>query len=134
MITAFYASLLAILVIVLAFRVSKNRIKYRIGIGAGENQDLDVVIRCHANAVEIIPLAVLMLLLAELQGLHFIALHVAGLVLVVCRILHPLGLTKAKGGTAAGRYYGTVGSWLTVVVLAVTNIVLYLLSLFSSLA
>ncbi|VUD59460.1 Inner membrane protein YecN [Thalassocella blandensis] len=128
MISAFYAALLAILVIALAFRVSKNRIKYRVGIGAGDNKDLDLVIRCHANAVEIVPLAVLMLVLAELQGLHAIALHVAGLVLLVTRIMHPIGLTKAQGGPAVGRFYGTIGSWLTVVLLAIANLALYILS------
>ncbi len=128
MITAFYASLCAILVIALALRVSKYRLKYRVGIGAGENRDLDIAIRCHANAVEILPIALFILLMAELQGLHFIALHVAGIVLTLSRILHPVGLTKGGGGTHFGRKYGTIISWLTVLVLAATNIVLFIVT------
>lgn len=128
MITALYASLLAILIIVLGFRVSKHRLRYRIGIGSGDNKAMDLVIRCHANAVEIIPIAILMLLLAEWQGLNPYALHLAGVVLVVCRVMHPVGLLKANGGTSFGRFYGTVGSWLTVVLLAITNLVLYAVS------
>lgn len=129
MITALYASLLAILIIVLGFRVSKNRLKYKIGIGAGENLALDLAIRCHANAVETIPVAVLMLLLAELQQMSAWGVHIAGIILVLCRILHPIGLTKAQGGANWERRYGTIGSWLTIIVLAVSNISLYIASM-----
>ena len=64
-ITAVYAAISALLVVALSFRVIRLRLSTRTGIGDGGHQDLARCIRAHANAVEYLPLALLLLLLVQ---------------------------------------------------------------------
>jgi uncharacterized membrane protein YecN with MAPEG domain len=75
-------------------------------------------VRVQANFVEYVPFAVLLLVLAELTGLPGPAVHGAGIVLVASRVLHAVGLARTPG-VSFGRFYGTVGTWLTIVALSV---------------
>lgn len=124
-ITGLYGALLALLVLVLAARVALYRKNHKVGIGGHDNPDLQVLVRAHANAIENIPIALLLLLFAELNGVAAVYLHVAGSVLLLARIAHAHGFVKTRGKYSVGRFYGTVANWLLVVVLAVTNIVLW---------
>lgn len=116
-ITALYASLLSLLVIVLASRIPLLRRKHRVGIGHGRNDELALAIRVHGNAVEYVPLALLLLLLAELQGMAAWGLHLAGSGLFLARILHAIGL-GSSAGMSNGRFVGTLLTWTVVIVLA----------------
>ena len=78
-ITALYAALLAIFLVVLGGLVVRMRIKERIAIGDGGNKAMLAAIRVHANAVENIPIALLLLLLLELNGGSIWWLHAFGL-------------------------------------------------------
>lgn len=129
MVTALYAGLASITIIVLAARVSRLRRKYRVGTGCGAHADLDLAIRCHANATENIPIGLILLFIAETQDMGVIFLHLFGFLLVISRILHSWGLTVGKGGVAVGRFYGTVCCWLSIIFLSLYNIVKYVLSL-----
>ena len=60
-ITAIYASLLAIFYIVLSFRVARRRMRFQVGLGTGQNIELERAIRIHGNFGEYIPLALLLL-------------------------------------------------------------------------
>lgn len=124
-VTALYGALLALLVLVLAGRVAWFRKTHKLGIGGQDNLELQVLVRAHANAVENIPIALLLLLCAELNGVAAVYLHGAGVALVLSRIAHAHGFVKTKGRYSVGRFYGTVANWLLVVMLAVTNIVLW---------
>ncbi|WP_444888626.1 MAPEG family protein [Microbulbifer sp. VAAC004] len=128
-ITALYASLCAILIIYLAGRVVQFRRTKRVGIGTGEDRHNEIRVRVHANAVEYTPIALLLLLLAELGGLSALWLHVFGIAFFLSRIFHAYGLTAGKGGTHAGRFWGTLISWLVILILAVINIVISIRSL-----
>lgn len=116
-ITALYGSLLALLVIALASRIPLLRRKHRVGIGHGRNDELALAIRVHGNAIEYVPLALLLLLIAELQGMAAWGLHLAGSALFLARILHAIGLGRSAG-TSGGRFIGTALTWTVVIVLA----------------
>ena len=60
-VTAIYAGVLAILVIYLSFRVAMMRRAGGIGIGDGGNSSLSKAIRVQGNAVEYVPLALVLL-------------------------------------------------------------------------
>lgn len=126
-ITAIYAALLALWLLLLAWRIVLLRRKHQVGIGAGGVSQLSVAIRCHANATEYVPMALLLLLLAELQQAPEALLHVAGVVLLVGRIFHAQGLTKTQGGVSFGRVVGTSATWLVMLVLAIVNLLLVIL-------
>ncbi|MCO1333333.1 MAPEG family protein [Microbulbifer sp. OS29] len=122
-ITALYTGLCALLIIYLAARVVQFRRTKRVGIGTGNDRFNEIRVRVHANAVEYTPIALLLLLAAELGGLSAIWLHTFGVLFVVSRALHAYGLTAGKGGTHMGRFWGTLISWVVILVLAVINIV-----------
>lgn len=117
-ITAIYASLLALLVLVLTARVAARRRATRIGIGDGGDHELLKRIRVHANALEYVPLALILLLLAELGQTRAVFLHAFGASLVVGRILHALGLSKTSG-VSFGRMAGTALTLLVIFGLAI---------------
>ncbi|HUO81602.1 MAG TPA: MAPEG family protein [Gammaproteobacteria bacterium] len=117
-ITSIYAALCGILMIALALRVTLARRRYRVGVGSGGEESLERAIRVHANFAEFVPLALILMLLAELGGVTGWLMHVFGITLVVSRLLHAWGLTRS-GGESFGRMYGTLGTWALILVLAV---------------
>lgn len=116
-VTALYAGLLAILLIALASRVPLLRGKHRVGIGAGGHDDLALAMRVHGNASEYVPVALVLLLLAELNGLPAWSLHAAGSGLFLARIVHAAGLGRSAG-MSPGRFIGTALTWTIVLALA----------------
>jgi uncharacterized membrane protein YecN with MAPEG domain len=92
MVTSIYASLLALLIVGLSVAVIKLRRKNRVSVGDGGNEELQLAIRTHSNAVEYIPIALMLLLTLELNGAPKILIHILGATLLVGRILHAMGL------------------------------------------
>ena len=123
-ITALYAGVLAILIVVLASRVVRVRQTTAIGLGDGSNEVLLRRIRIHGNAVENIPIGLLVMLTLEINGASAILLHGLGLSLTLGRLAHAQGLSGSPGASA-GRVAGTTLSWLSIVVGAVAAIVSY---------
>lgn len=113
-ITAFYAALLGLLMLVLVLRVVQGRWTRRIGLGDGGQAEMTCRIRAHANSAENVPMALLLLLLLELTGVAGPWLHAFGIALLVARLLHAWGLSR-HGGTSFGRFVGTL---LTVLAIA----------------
>ncbi len=121
-ITALYAGLLGLLMMVFAFRVVAVRRATAIGLGDGGNALLFSRIRIHGNAAEYVPLALLLMLLLELNGTSFRELHVMGLALLVGRLAHAQGLSFSEG-VSPGRLVGNVLTWAVILVAAVQNVV-----------
>ncbi|SHE74689.1 hypothetical protein SAMN04487965_0562 [Microbulbifer donghaiensis] len=122
-VTALYAGLCAILLIALAARVVQFRWSKNVGMGSGDDRLNQVRVRVHANATEYMPMALLLMLIAELNGLGALWLHILGALFVFGRLLHAFGLTWGKGGYHPGRFFGTAISWTVILVLAVIDIV-----------
>lgn len=116
-VTAFYAALLALLMLVLAARVVFYRRSARIGIGDGGDKALALRVRVHANFAENIPLALVLLLVLELLATAPLWLHVFGIALVLGRVLHAAGLSRSAG-TSNGRLFGTMLTWLAIAAMA----------------
>ena len=92
MITSLYASISALLIVRLSLSVIKLRRKNRISVGDGGNEELQLAIRTHSNAVEYIPIVLLLLLTLELNGAPKILIHLMGATLIIGRIIHSIGL------------------------------------------
>lgn len=116
--TALYAALLGLLIVVLALRVVRGRWTRRVGLGDGGDKDMLMRIRAHANAVENVPMALLLLLLLELTQLDGTLVHGFGIVLLVARLLHAFGLSR-NAGTSFGRLAGTGLTWLAMLAMCV---------------
>lgn len=124
-IAAIYASLLAILYVVLSYRVVQGRLRFKVGLGTGQNAQLERAIRIHGNFAEYVPLAILLLAFYEAGGGAAWAVHVAGIWLVVARVLHAVGLAGSSG-RSSGRFAGTAMTWALLLALSIGNLVLAL--------
>jgi uncharacterized membrane protein YecN with MAPEG domain len=113
-----YAGLLGLLLIALSVQVVRARRRFRVGLGTGTEDGLHQAVRVQANFTEYVPYAVLLLVLAEITGLPAAAVHGAGVLLVVSRVLHAVGLSGSPG-RSFGRFYGTAGTWLLIVGLSI---------------
>jgi uncharacterized protein len=95
-VTALYGALNAFLTVGLSINVSRVRGKHNVFRGDGGHADLIAAIRAHGNNVENVPLALILLLAAELCGGSSTALHAFGGALLVARLAHAFGLLKAS--------------------------------------
>ena len=91
-ITTLYAVLLGVIFAYLGFRIGSLRGKTGISILDGGNPQVGLEMRRHGNFAESVPFALILMALVEAGGGNTTALHVIGVVLVVARILHPIGL------------------------------------------
>lgn len=117
-ITALYAALLGLLFVLLSFRVSKHRLAGHVSLGDGNNPDLSQAIRAHGNFAEYVPLALILIGLAETQGAAANLLHVLGGGLLLGRIGHAWGISQPNAVHNA-RKLGIVLTWLVIAVASV---------------
>ncbi|MGE0417191.1 MAG: MAPEG family protein [Acetobacteraceae bacterium] len=93
-ITAFYAALLAPLFIVLSVRTIRARGAAGIAVGDGGNPLLRRRIRVHANFTEYVPLALVLMGLAESMNASPALLHGTAIALVIGRYGHAIGMSR----------------------------------------
>lgn len=94
-VTAACAALCGLLILVLAFRVSLLRMRYRVAIGDGGHDELVRAIRVHANTIEFVPIFVLLSLCYELYaGANAVLIGLDG-VFVAARIAFAVGYSVA---------------------------------------
>ncbi len=120
-ITALYASLAGLLLLVLSFRVVRWRRKLSVGLGDGGQENLLRAQRTQANFIEYVPIALILLAAAESQGLAGWLLQTAGAILMLARLLHAWGLSQSSG-RSFGRYWGTLLTWVVILALSLANI------------
>jgi uncharacterized protein len=92
--TPLWASLLAFLYLWLAAQVIRARYRTRTALGSGGDAGLERAIRAHANFAEYVPLILVLLVMAELQGAASWLLHLCGAALLVGRALHGFGISR----------------------------------------
>lgn len=116
----FYGAIFALLYILLTFRVIMLRNSRRISLGSGGDPALERAIRIHANFIEYVPLALILLTAMEMQRRSLYLLHILCLLLLLGRICHFLALSREN---TANPLRGA-GVLLTVLVLAAASITL----------
>ncbi len=101
--------------------VGRTRSQTKVDFGAGDNDQMQRMLRVQGNAVEDIPIALIGLGALGLMSAPVLLLHILGGGLFVSRVLHALGLGGA-GGFSLGRLLGTIGSILILLVTGVSCI------------
>ena len=86
--TLFFAGFFGVLHVIFTLRVGGYRFKNRISLGDGGDNELRNRIRAHGNFTENVPIALLLLLLNDLNGLPDRMLMILGTLLLVSRLLH----------------------------------------------
>ncbi len=104
-VTPLYALPLALIFLVLWFRVSSVRSATGISFGDGGNQQLLQRVRQHGNFVEWTCFVLILMILAEGMRAPAIYLHISGGLLLLGRIAHPFGL-KPNNAAHPLRYLG----------------------------
>lgn len=110
-ITGLYAALGAGIILLLGLNVSVHRRRFGIGLGEGAHGELTRAIRAHANSVEYVPLALLLLLLLELGGAAAWILHGLGVALIAGRLGYAQGMLMHGPAASPGRFWGTLLTW-----------------------
>lgn len=95
-ITAIYAALLTTIFVFLSVRVIASRRGSGATLGDGGNPELLRRIRVQGNFAEYVPLALILLGLAE--GLHApdLLLHLLGITLLIGRLSHAFGVSRSN--------------------------------------
>lgn len=110
-ITALYAGLLALVLMGLSIWVITNRGRHKVGIGDGGNAEMARAMRVQGNFIEYVPLCLILIAVLETTKASAYGLHALGVILLVFRLLHALGLASSQG-TSFGRFVGTVGTFV----------------------
>jgi uncharacterized membrane protein YecN with MAPEG domain len=118
---AIAGGLLGLGYVYLSLRVSRLRIMHQIGIGHGGVHELEQAIRTHGNFMEYVPLALILLIAAQLLDANFWLILVGSAALVVGRVLHAIGLSRTGGRTQA-RSIGIVLTYGVIALMSLTCI------------
>lgn len=121
LIAALYAGLNGLILIWLIFQVVRRRRSGKIVLGDGGDPEMTKVMRGHANAAETMPMALLMLALADMIGAPAIALHAVGALFTAGRVLHALHFTGR--GPMTFRMYGMLATLISMSLLALGLVV-----------
>lgn len=116
-VTAIYAGIHGLLAVLLANFVLYVRLRH----GKAPPWQAKAASRVQGNFVENVPIALLLLLVLELQGAAVQALHACGATLFVLRVLHAWGLGTYEGANYP-RLIGAQGTFVLISVMAVAAI------------
>ena len=111
-ITSLYAAFLGFMFAALTINVIVNRVKLSVDIGDGGQAAMLRACRAHANFAEHVPMALLLIALAELIGSPSAMIHGLAAVLVFARLASAYGLLGSTGLTPGRK----IGASLTILV------------------
>jgi len=114
-ITPIYAALLAVVLVGLVGRVVAARQQTGVLLGDGGDRDLCRRQRAHGNFAEHVPIALVLMTIAELQGAPGLVLHGLGVTLLGARLVHAAGISREPEPPALR----TIGTAATLTVLGV---------------
>lgn len=117
-ITPLYAGLLALLFLALSGRVILHRISENISLGDGGDAGMARRIRVQANCAEYAPFGIILLAMAEVQGMPGWLVHIFGSMLFLGRVIHAWGLGASPQILSARR----LGMGLTITMIAITAV------------
>jgi hypothetical protein len=120
-VTSIIAALAALLYIALAMRVIGVRRSDKVSLGDAANKTLETRIRQNGNFNEYVPLALILMAIAELQNAPRLLLIVLGLAILGGRLAHVYGLENVHNAVGRKlRTYGMLSTFLSLVVLSLT--------------
>ncbi len=112
-ITLSTASMLVLFYFVLVLTVGRSRGRHKVSIGDGGHDHLLMRMRTQANFVEYVPLMLVLMALLEGAGADRQVLAVSGVLLILFRILHFLGMPRPAPN--AFRAIGAAGTILLMI-------------------
>ncbi len=128
-ITAITASILALMFVALTFNVIRNRLKYQVALGDKSEPAMMRAIRVHGNFAEYVPIALILMGLAEGAGAHTYLTCGAATLLILGRMAHAGGvLNESKEKPVhRGRQIGMFMTLTAIIALSIGNLYLHML-------
>ena len=126
-VTAITVVVLVPVFIRLALAVIAKRKAHLVAVGTGNHEDLEAAIRAHGNFSEYVPLALFLMLVAEINDspIWFVAL--VGVMLVVGRLIHAAAIPS---GNIPNRVKGMKLTFGALVFGAIANLIPFMGTLF----
>ena len=118
MTSVIYASLSAFLILWLSLNAIKKRRSNKVSIGDGGVDDLKLAIAAQSNAIEYIPIALILLFALEYNHGNILLIHLLGISLIIGRVIHAKGLLSSN---LKQRVLGMQITIYTIIGLAVVN-------------
>lgn len=119
-ITLTIAAAAAIINIWLMVRCGLARGKEKVSVGDGGNEFVIRRMRAHSNFIESAPIVLILIAALEYTGGTSTWLWIVGVVYILVRLAHPLGM---DGNFKAGRAIGATGTMLVLLGLAVMALI-----------
>jgi uncharacterized membrane protein YecN with MAPEG domain len=116
-VTILYAGLLGLMSLVLSASSGIMRGKKNIDAGDGGDREQLFAMRRHANFIEYVPLALILIGLLEFNGVAGNTIHYLGAALLVGRVLHAAFFTQGVKSVPRG-----IGAGITALVIATSSI------------
>lgn len=126
MITGIYGGLLALLCVCLSLHVIKLRWKHKVSLGDGGVDELQQAIAAQNNAMQYIPIAIILSYILESQQLNIYVIHIAGITLLIGRLIHAISIIKSE---IKLRKFGMQLTFCVIITLAMLVIILPLFQL-----
>ncbi|MCP5039260.1 MAG: hypothetical protein GY945_16835 [Rhodobacteraceae bacterium] len=120
-IAALYTGLTALLLAVLSIRISLMRMRIGAAHNDGSDKRLITAIRLQGNLTEYAPMAMLLILLAELLNAPVWGLHAFGIMFLTGRLLHMIGFASRPQNLSM-RQAGMVLTYSMLTFAGLTNI------------
>jgi uncharacterized protein len=120
LVVAPYAAVLGLLFAGLTVNVIVNRVKLSVDIGDGGKAPMSHAMRAHGNFAEHVPMALLLIALAELIGSPTMMIHGLATVLVIARLASAYGLLGSSAQTPGRK----AGASLTILVDVVASVLI----------
>jgi uncharacterized membrane protein YecN with MAPEG domain len=109
----------------LAFRVIKKRRQYRIPIGMGNQSELEAAIRAHGNFSEYVPFFLMLIFVAEVNGVPAWLIAICSLLMIAGRLIHSVAISAAN---LKQRVIGMQLTFVSMISAAITNLVPFVLA------
>ena len=90
------AAIFGLLHVIFTLRVGNYRFRSKISLGDGGDRELRNRVRAHGNFIENVPIALLLILLNDLDGAQESTLVVMGATLLASRLTHYLTIVTPK--------------------------------------
>lgn len=121
-VTIMLSSLLAIWFYILNMRIIRHRKSEKISLGDGDNQNLAHKVRAQANFAEHVPLLLILMALAEMQGVTVFLLAPIAMAILFGRLAHGYAFSYVMTFTPL-RVYGMIATLFPLLALAAINII-----------
>jgi uncharacterized membrane protein YecN with MAPEG domain len=108
---ALWVGLHLILLLVLSVLVVRQRRAHGVVLGDADIPALAQAVRAFGNATEYVPAGLIAIAVLAMVGAPPMVVHLTGLVLLVARVSHAIGLSRS-GGASVLRSAGVILTWL----------------------